>query len=240
MATHLVVSSSPFIAALLVAGVASADFGDPRHDFPYGSETTTSSSEEPSADAAPPPTEPRFGDAGQWVFGAGTNGSIGTGFFANTGSKDATLNLRLSVDRFVARRFSVGAFGSLYLRDQDRGPERGPIINYRETSYVVGGRLGTTVPFGSAVSLWLRFGMGYGHSHYEQSVPKNPSLSGSETEFYMLVNVDASLLLHVVPHFFFAIGPELYQEIAREIESDKTVNHARTYIQLGFSIGGWF
>ena len=53
----------------------------------------------------------------------------------------------------------------------------------------------------------------------------------------MWVSVHVPLLIHPTDHFFLGIGPEVFEDISRDVE---TLNNRRRFRGITSIVGGWF
>jgi hypothetical protein len=173
----------------------------------------------PPAYGYPPPAtmpvaraeEPeRFGRRGQVVI------TQGFGIISNA---ENTSRVRLSpaFNFFVANHFSVG-FDATFEYISYEGSSQ----SYK--NFGIGLTLGGNIPMGSVLSLWPTLNNAYW-------VPDSGSNQAS-------TSITVPLLIHVAPHFFIAVGPELF--MYRNLSGSGSQTDLHFTQSLTSFIGGWW
>jgi hypothetical protein len=140
---------------------------------------------------------------------------------SQTGTSYTSYEVQPALDYFVSTNVSVG--GLLGIRKDPLGGSAS------RTTFAVGGRVGYNVFLSSAVSLWVRGGLNYGH--FTDHVVGSPDDTGS----YVSLSVYAPVLWHPVPHFFLGAGPFLEQDLYESNSGPKATDFG-----ISSTVGGYF
>jgi hypothetical protein len=98
-------------------------------------------------------------------------------------------------------------------------------------------RVGYDVPIGDKFSLWPRGGIGFIHSGYSGN--NQPDNSGTAWLFY----ADVYFCFHLVPNFFFGVGPGLTASLSSSQTTAGISHDGPGFLDirlLSFLIGGYF
>jgi len=173
-----------------------------------------------------------FGARGQFVIGvdvpyqneapqvAFIRSSVSTG-----GSTHTTIEVRPSVDYFVAPHVSVGGLVG-YSRGDVAFGGAGVASERSVTELSIGVRAGYDVRMTDLVSIWGRIEVIYAH------------ISGAGSGYDVPLIVNVPVLLHPASHFFLGAGPTFSRDLAANlggVSIAKTTNYGLQGI-----IGGYF
>jgi hypothetical protein len=205
---------------------------------------------EPLKDAEPPPPplppEPpyaRFGTKGQFVLTDGASlGFINT-WFDSSQATHLSVTVSPALHYFVVDNVSLGlALGVTYTDDKGYASD-GTLVENKGTTVSVAPELGVNIPFGDAVSWWLRGAVGFESNRYTTSIAA-PSPTGTSSFAAPLpLSQDGAwfslyfpLLLHPAPNFFFGAGPNVFHDFAGY--QGAGASDQRTAFGVGTVIGG--
>jgi len=190
----------------------------------------------------PPPTPPGYGYPSRPVQAFGGPGTLAIssdmnlGFFGSStsegGGSSWTFLLAPAADYFVIQGLSVGGQIS-YAHAHSGGTTTGTTTSSSSDTdtFGIGPRIGYNIPIGDLLSFWPKLaliftdvaGSGYSYNTFD-------------------VQLYAPLLLHLAPHFFVGLGPQIQTDLAVSANSagqsvkdpPKTTSYG-----LYFTIGGW-
>jgi hypothetical protein len=152
----------------------------------------------------------RFGQSGQLVLTGGVGG-------ISISDRSTSIAMTPAIDCFVGRNFSIGG-GLLY---QHSSFERGSSSKTTGLNF----RLGFNLPFGNQASMWLRVSNGF--------IKFDSDLTILDSA------ISAPVMIHIVPHFFLAIGPGI--SFRRALDSGNGGSTDVTHeISIDSFIGGWW
>jgi hypothetical protein len=173
-----------------------------------------------------------FGQAGQLVLSGGTQLSVEhMSFSTPSGSQSqgstTSAVVAPSVDVFVVRGLSVGARIAYEHSELSQIPSGSVAIN----SLSVGPRVGYNVTISDRLSFWPSASLSFGDSWFG---------SGSSSEGVALGG-DAPLLLHVAPHFFVGLGPNVLSYVTSKTSTQQGTTDAPRLTEFGaaLTMGGW-
>lgn len=180
-------------------------------------ETSSAAAPGPAADAAAPQESARpgarFGAARHVVFTGATGGQVTGSFRDRGGDVPYSVWISPSFDYFVRNDLSFGLAFVVSAVNETGASGR--------TTGSVGGyvRVGPNLALGEVVSLWPRIRLGVGVER-----PDGPMVE---------VGVDAPVLLHVAPHAFVGLGPDVgyRHSIEQGFDSGR--------LGLTLIVGGW-
>jgi hypothetical protein len=165
-----------------------------------------------------------FGERGQIAISGELKFNVLHQSVSKGGGSYTTYEIEPSLDYFVAPNVSVG--GLIDLR-KDSFPS-----NSSMTTITIGARAGYNVVLASAVSLWVRGGLSYGH--YTVSSTGFPDQTG----YSIPLTIYAPLLWHPVPHLFLGVGPFFETDLIAKTGGQSVGK--TTDVGLSSTIGGYF
>jgi hypothetical protein len=125
---------------------------------------------------------------------------------------------------FVMENLSVGALIDFdYSKTGDA----------KETKIGLGPQIGYNIPVADNLSFWPRVGVVYHISSKDEGKG-----DGSKSGHTLEAVVDAPLLIHLVPHFHFGIGPYMRMDLSSKYDGNDA-DKATTFGLAG-TIGGWW
>jgi hypothetical protein len=191
----------------------------------------------------PPPTQPGYGYPSRPVQAFGGPGTLAIsndmnlGFYGSSisegGGSSWTFLLAPAADYFVIQGLSVG--GQISYR-HDHGSSGGTAQDALTGStdvdtFGIGPRIGYNIPIGDLFSFWPKLAL-----IFTDEATKGASGNSFDVQLY------APLLLHLAPHFFVGLGPQIQTDLAVSAnvggqpvkDPPKTTSYG-----LYFTIGGW-
>lgn len=184
--------------------------------------TNTASALDPMQDSGGGPAR-NFGYVDQLAFSSENSLEI-----RNVSVEDApdfgTIHIAPAVDYFILKNFSVGGFVGLdYSKVGDSDGLR----------FSIGPRVGYNLSFTNLLGLWPKIGFSYAHSSsgYSRNISNAVTVSSSNTNDAIALNVFVPLMFHPATHFFVGIGPFLDADLNGD-------NRAVAY-GMKLTIGGW-
>ena len=192
----------------------------------------------------PPPPAPGYGGYAprpvQTFGGPGTlaiSNDMNLGFFGSSttesGGSTWTFLLAPAADYFVIQGLSVGAqivYSHTHLSFGATGTSSAPTSVDSDT-FGIGPRIGYNIPISDLFSFWPKVALIY----------TDISTSGASGSTFD-VQAYAPVLLHLAPHFFAGLGPQIQTDLTASKSaagvSAPTVPKTTSY-GLYFTIGGW-
>jgi len=234
------------LGVFTVAGSAAAQ-------YPYGPPPPPApGSPPPPAYGAPPPPaygappQPAYGYAPprpvQTFGGPGTlaiSSDMNLGFYgqsvSNNGGSSWTFLLAPAADYFVIQGLSIGAQIS-YEHDHTSGGgstngSSGSSSSTDTDTFGIGPRIGYNIPITDLFSFWPKVAL-----IFTDTAGKGYSANTFDVQVY------APVLLHLAPHFFMGLGPQIQTDLtASESAAGQSINNPpkTTSYGLYFTIGGW-
>ncbi len=188
------------------------------------------------------------GSRGQFVLSGGSN--VDASHYSYDSSDANGEHLRVfapGADFFVASNLAIGIDGDAsYVYTQGYGSDGG-LDSSLERPFSGSARASvSTFPRGPVLSWFPRVTVGYEtRSTLEQSGAEPLSVSGdplgypTTTESGLFVKVSAPLLLHVIPHLFFGLGPDFYRDFGN-VSGGPNVGGQTTQFGLSLVVGAYW
>jgi hypothetical protein len=186
--------------------------------------------------------EPRFGDAGQFVFTNDLVVSVRSTTYAGTGSAERTTQISGSASYFVVDHVSLGlAVGFAGNFGKGIDATSGGTVTYSNASFSFGPRVGANISMGRAFSLYPQFTLGIQHEAYDELAASSENHAAIDV---VSVDLFVPLLVHPAPHVFLGLGPHLYHELSSSVTfpNDPLVpatQNRETTVGAAFVLGGW-
>lgn len=165
----------------------------------------------------------RFGSMGQWAFSNDSALAV-SGTTQSDGGTSVNLTLSPSVDYFVFRNLSLGAFvGFRYTKAGDNDAFR----------FQVGPRVGYNIYLADRWTLWPKAGISYARTRSSSDVATmgNTQLVQEAKQNAIALNLFAPVMFLPVEHFFLGFGPFL--------DTDLNGNNRATVFGGKLTMGGW-
>jgi hypothetical protein len=136
-----------------------------------------------------------------------------------------TITFLPAMDYFIIENLSVG--GMIGLDYNKTG-------NSRQTSFVLGPRVGYNFEFSRKLSVWPKLGFLYSHSKFKTTIDSEDGeqeISRTRKQDGIALDIFVPVMLHPAPHFFAGLGPYL----RTDLNGDNRV----TSWGIKLTIGGW-
>lgn len=166
-----------------------------------------------------------FGAKKQLTISSDAGLSISNTSVSGVDGSTTRLELRPSIDYFVADNFSVGGFIGLDYSSDPGG---------HTTTFAIGPRVGYNLAFSERFSVWPKLGFSYTSTNVSEdlSAPgSDTTVSTSDSSSGLALNLFVPVMFHPVPHFFLGFGPALDQSLTGDPKS--------TIVAGRLTIGGW-
>jgi hypothetical protein len=158
------------------------------------------------------------------------------GFYGSStsegGGSSWTFLLAPAADYFVIQGLSVGG-QILYRHDHGSSPgtDGGPSTSSDTDTFGIGPRIGYNIPISDLFSFWPKLAL-----IFTDVATKGASGNSFDVQLY------APLLLHLAPHFFVGLGPQIQTDLTVSANAGGTAVKdppKTTSYGLYFTIGGW-
>lgn len=183
----------------------------------------TASAQDPMENTGGGPAR-NFGEVNQLAFSSENALEIRQVAIEN-GPDAATLHFAPAVDYFIVKNLSVGGvIGIDYSKVGDADGFR----------FSIGPRVGYNLSFTNLLGLWPKIGFTYAHSNsgYSRAFGGGgATISASDSNDAIAINVFVPLMFHPTTHFFVGIGPFLDADLNGD---NRTVAYG-----MKLTIGGW-
>ena len=194
----------------------------------------------------PPPPPPGYGSYApprpvQTFGGPGTlaiSNDMNLGFFGSStsegGGSSWTFLLAPAADYFVIQGLSLGGQGvysHLHLSTGGNAAAGTGSTSIDSDTFGIGPRIGYNIPIGDLLSFWPKVAL----------IFSDTATSGASGNTFD-IQAYAPLLLHLAPHFFVGLGPQIQTDLTASQSSQGVSNPhpaKTTSYGLYFTIGGW-
>jgi hypothetical protein len=187
----------------------------------------------PRVDAPSPGGGRRFGDQDVLVLSNETSLGAAYSWYSGTDAWDAGVSISPGVDYFVAPHVSIGAVG-YFSHSETVGFSGTTRVKTTWDTYGIGPRLGAELPITTWLSAYLRGGLIFGHSSFDESTAraKNAGSYGGTRVFATLHAV-----VHAASHFFVGVGPTFGHDLSSTDQYERS--NRQTAIGASAIVGGW-
>jgi hypothetical protein len=180
-----------------------------------------------------------FGEEGGVVLDGEIQGSVSSTTYDGTQALTASAAFEPSFDYFVADQLSFGLapFATSGETDGIDAASRAT-VKTTATTFGVVPRIGYDVPFGPWASLYVRGGLAFGTTSFDETSPAGENKGSAG---YVALQVSAPVLAHPAAHVFVGFGPTLYAELTRTVQypNGVTVQNRATTLGAALIVGGW-
>jgi hypothetical protein len=147
-----------------------------------------------------------------------------------------------AADYFVIQGLSIGGqIAYSHGHSSVTGVNGAPSTSSDANVFGIGARVGYNIPIGDLFSFWPKVGLVFltaSGSASDSTTAVNDTTSGNVLD----LQIYAPLLLHLAPHFFVGLGPNLQTDLtaSASVNSASVPNPPKeTSYGLLFTIGGW-
>lgn len=174
-----------------------------------------------------------FGQPGQIAISSDAGLFISNTNVSGQSGSTTSIQLRPSIDYFVAENVSVGGF--LGLDYTNAAGDAGHTLTFS-----IGPRVGYNISLNKMFSIWPKVGLSFSSTSISENVPTTTLVNGvpvtttssqTTTSGHLALNLFVPFMIHPVEHFFLGFGPAF--------DVDLTGDNKATTIAGRLTIGGW-